>query len=129
MVNSRAKGNRAEREVIKTLKRHFVGPFERRTMGLPGPDVVAPDEFHWAIEVKDDKTVRLKHIWKPTQKLIEFWEQATQQARVIRKNPLLVVKIEGLWFAWNVVHFDNANGYDFHSTKWLFENWCEDHTL
>lgn len=92
-------------------------------MGLPGPDVVAPDDFSWAIEIKDAKTIRLKHIWKPNKKLQDFWSQAKLQAQQAKKTPLLVVKIEGIWFCWEEVPADIY----FHDHKQLFEDWCENH--
>jgi Holliday junction resolvase len=122
MVNSRAKGNRAEREVIKTLKKYFPGRFERRTMGLAGADIVAPGDFKWAIEVKHDKSVRLKHIWKPTLKLMDFWLQARTQAAIAKKTPLLIAKIEGIWLCWEEI----PNSFDFAHWVHEFEDWCKD---
>jgi Holliday junction resolvase len=125
MINSRAKGNRAERDVIKILNKHFPGPFERRTMGLAGADIVAPDDFPWAIEVKNDFNLKLKHFWKPTERLHDFWDQAQRQATIVKKRPLLVAKIEGMWFCWESP-IENCVP-DFAVDYTLFEDWCQVH--
>lgn len=123
MVNSRAKGNEAERAVVKILSRYFPGKFERRSMGIAGCDIVCPEDFLWAPEVKNNKMVRLKHFWKPTLQLTTFWVQTKTQAAALGKLPLLIVKAEGLWFCWDNI----PNSYDFAHNVWLFEDWCENH--
>ena len=119
MVNGRQKGNKAERDVIAVLRKHFGGePWQRRSMGVDGYDIITPDWFRWAIEVKDRKSVKLKHLWKPTKELRSFWQQAVDQSLTERKKPLLVIKIEGLWFAIDSPYFG--------SSVELFEDWCEE---
>jgi hypothetical protein len=118
VVNSRAKGNQGEREVCKILSRYFGGKFERRSMGYEGNDIITPDGFPYGIEVKFDKSVRLKHFWKPTQKLKDFWKQTLAQCKNSGKHPLLCAKVEGMWFCWTHAEFGFAlNAY-------LLEDWC-----
>jgi hypothetical protein len=115
-VNSRRKGNQAERDVIKILKKYFGGHWERKSMGIPGPDILAPEDFPFVIEVKNDKTVKAIHLLaKPdNQKLMRYWTQAVGQAQNTGKTALLVIKVEGHWFA---------------STTWRdflpLNQWCE----
>lgn len=118
MVNSRRKGNQAERDVINILRPHFPGKWERKSMGIPGPDILPPDNFPYAIEVKNVKTVRLKHLFQPTKELEKYWRQAVDQAEDLNKKPLLVAKIEGIWFAFEPI----ADEY-----TWApLTVWCED---
>jgi hypothetical protein len=111
MINSRRKGNNAERQVCKILSRHFQGKFERRSMGIAGCDIIAPDDFPYAVEVKHHKTVRAIHLLVGHFMLDKWWQQACEQAN--NKTPLLVVKCERRWFC-----MDRASGWV------LFEEWC-----
>jgi Holliday junction resolvase len=110
-INSRRKGNNAEREVCKILSKHFGGKFERRSMGIAGSDIVAPDDFPYAVEVKHHKTVRAIHLFKGHNQLRKWWKQTEAQAS--GKRPLLIVKVEGSWFCttW-------GQGWD------LLNDWC-----
>lgn len=115
MVNSRRKGNRGEREALNILKSHFGGHWERKPLGIPGPDLLAPDDFPYAVEVKNEKAIRAIHlIGTPTKKLHDFWKQADAQADALDKLPLLVCKVESVWFA---------------CSEWgqwqLLTDWCE----
>ena len=99
MVNSRKKGNVGERQVIKILSKYFPGKFERRSMGVAGSDIVTPDKFDFAVEVKYHKTVKAFHLLIGKNKLLNtWWKQAEQQAEGTTKSPLLIVKCEGKWF-------------------------------
>ena len=98
-INSRRKGNNAERDVIKILKAHFPGLWERKPMGIPGPDILAPPDFPYAIEVKHDKRIKAIHLFKGHHALRKFYGQAFKQAYKLDKKPLLIVKVEGWFFA------------------------------
>ena len=98
MVNSRAKGNDGERAVCKILSQWWGGHWERRSMGVPGPDLVTPDDFPWAVEVKNHKTIHPGHFWYPTKMLQDWWWQASRQATQCDRLPLLVVKALGDWY-------------------------------
>jgi hypothetical protein len=114
MINSRRKGNAAEREVCKILSKHFPGKFERRSMGIAGSDIVCPEDFKWAVEVKHHKTVRAIHLLKGHHMLDKWWNQACSQASATDKQPLLVVKAEGTWFC------------ETRAVSWsVFKDWCE----
>lgn len=115
MVNSKRKGNEAERQVVKTLKEHFKDHFERRSMGVPGADIVCPPHWIYAIEVKNDKRVKAIHLLgKPLQLLRDYWDQASAQADAMDLSALLVVKADGCWFC-------SEDG-----VSWtLFDSWCQ----
>lgn len=68
-------------------------------MGIAGCDVVAPPDFPFSIEVKDDKTVRAIHFFRPTALVTQYWKQAKDQATEAAKQPLLCAKVDGQWFA------------------------------
>ena len=102
MVNSRRKGNEAERSIVKMFRNHYGGHWERRSMGVPGADIIAPDSFAYAIEVKNVANLKLLHLFKGSKVLDDFWAQAVQQAKAAEKAPLLMVKIEGLWVWLNI---------------------------
>jgi len=97
-VNGRRKGSAAEREICKLFSMWWNGTFQRRSLGIAGSDIVTPDGFPWALEVKHVKTMKTRHLWKPTADLVKFWKQACDQAAIEDRDPLLVAKIEGAWF-------------------------------
>jgi hypothetical protein len=99
MINSRRKGNNAEREVCKILSKHFPGKFERRSMGIAGSDIVCPDDFPYAVEVKHDKRISAIHLFKGHNVLRKWWEQACKQTPE-GKRPILLAKVEGCWFVY-----------------------------
>jgi hypothetical protein len=100
MVNSRQKGNQAERDVCKIFRKYFTGTFERKPMGIPGPDILCPPHWIFAVEVKNDKKIKAIHLLcKPLQLLDDYWKQADAQADALDKSPLLIAKVESFWFA------------------------------
>lgn len=117
MVNSKAKGGAAERDVMARLKDWYPGDWRRKPFCQKGSDLITPDNFPWSVEVKHDKQLKLSHLWKPTKFLQACWEQTIEQAFDDNKKPLLIMKIEGAWFAatvldgkyntaYNLVNFD-----------------------
>ena len=120
MINSRRKGNSAERAVCKILSHYFGGKFERRSMGIPGSDIVCPDNFPYAVEVKHDKRVKGIHLFKGHHSLRGFWKQAIKQGLAVSKDALLIVKVEGLFF---VTAERSGDGCQ---SEWiLLERWCD----
>ncbi|HEY9684731.1 MAG TPA: hypothetical protein V6C86_24350 [Oculatellaceae cyanobacterium] len=102
MVNGRRKGNRAEADVVQIFKAWWGGsPWERRSMGYAGSDLIVPSDFPFSLEVKHVDTLKARHIFKPTKQLIEYWNQARDQAIKENRKPLLVAKIEGMWMAFS----------------------------
>lgn len=97
MTNSRRKGNDAERAVATIMRTCFGGNWERKSMGITGPDILPPDWFPYVIEVKHDKAIKLKHLFQPTKLLLSYYEQAKSHAKSTDKIPLLCIKIEGMW--------------------------------
>lgn len=118
MVNSRRKGSQAERAVIKILSKHFLGKFERRSMGIQGADIICSDDnFKYAVEVKHVKTVRALHLLMGNHLLNAWWKQAREQAGRVNKQPLLVAKVEGKFFCTEV---------EPNLCLWeQFEKWCQ----
>lgn len=100
MVNSGKKGNASTRLIGAILGEWWRGKkFERRKDYYQGSDLIVPDDFPFAVEVKDWKELRIKHFFNPTALLKSFWEQARNQAEKEGKRPLLICKSEGTWFA------------------------------
>lgn len=97
MVNSKAKGGAAERDVIKQFNTAFGGGFSRQPNQKNGHDVIAPDSFPFAAEVKDNRGLKSRHFINPNKLLLDFWKQTSKNAKSINKLPLLVCKVEGIW--------------------------------
>jgi len=98
-INTRRKGNTAEREICKRLSKYFPGKFERRSMGIKGCDVICSDEqFPYAVEVKHQISVKAIHLFIGNQSTKKWWSQTVNQAMRVGKQPLLVAKVERYWF-------------------------------
>jgi hypothetical protein len=107
MVNSKAKGGAAEREVIKLFNTMLGGGFSRQPNQKNGHDVIAPDNFPYATEVKDNRGLKTRHFINPNKLLQDFWKQTCKNAKAIDKTPQLVCKVEGVWFCvMEIVHSD-----------------------
>ena len=98
MVNSRLKGNRGERKVIEFFRNWWGGNWERRSMGYEGSDLIVPDNFPFAVEVKDNEQLLARHFFHPTKLFKDMWQQAKIQAFDQGKAPLLVVNVEKKWY-------------------------------
>lgn len=127
MVNGFRKGKKGELDVVHLLTHHFGEGFKRKKLGEAGSDIQCRPNFNWAVEVKDRNTVKLKHLFKPNTHLRAYWRQAKQQAMVEGKQPLLIIKIEGLWFA--IVEFDYKTQRDYITVDKLlmarlFDDWA-----
>lgn len=95
------KGKYGERIVKRKFRDFFGGHWERRPLGIPGPDIFAPEWFPYAIEVKNDARVISRWILirkRPTAVLRDFWMQASESAQMLNRKPLLVCNVEGTWF-------------------------------
>lgn len=98
MVNSRQKGNRGERKVMQFFRNWWGGDWERRSMGYEGSDLITPDNFPFAVEVKDCEQLVTRHFFYPTKFLLACWQQAKVQAFDQGKAPLLVANVESKWY-------------------------------
>ena len=109
MVDSRAKGAKAEADLVKKLS-DFTGLiFKRIPMsgaldavhGLKG-DLYVPGSLNiFCIEVKHYKDDHLtsKILTDKTPQIIEWWEQTIREAAQISRKPLLVFKFDrSKWF-------------------------------
>lgn len=134
MVNSKAKGGAAEREVIAQYNAAFGGGFSRQPNQKNGHDVVAPDSFPYATEVKDNRGIKTRHFVNPPKLLQDFWRQTCKNAKAIGKAPQLAIKVEGVWFCVvEIAHSDMSypliefelNGTAVAATK--LEGWVKYH--
>lgn len=112
MVNSKAKGGAAERLIAKILADWWGEPFARRPNKQKGSDHIVPKSFPFAVEVKDDKKLKVRHFFNPTNVIREFWEQARSQAEREHKQPLLICKAEGTWFAVSDLQMSRIDGLE-----------------
>lgn len=67
-------------------------------MGYEGDDIITPDNFPFAIEVKDDEKLVTRHFFHPTKFFLDCWRQAKVQAFDKGKAPLLVANVESKWY-------------------------------
>jgi hypothetical protein len=96
---SKNKGRAFEYVVRDKMTDTFKSQFERVPLSgalsyLKG-DVYAPwlPDFPWTIEAKHHKEVEWNNVLTAkTSLLLEFWDQTTREAMVMKKNPLLIYK-------------------------------------
>ena len=104
MVDSRAKGARAESDIVDKLSKHTGLGFKRIPMsgaldaahGLKG-DVYVPNVTNiFCIEIKHyaDDHLTSKVITDKTPKLLEWWEQTIRESAQISRHPLLIFKFD-----------------------------------
>lgn len=142
VVDSRAKGARAESDVVKKLSDHTGLNFKRIPMsgaldaahGLKG-DVYVPNSLNiFCIEIKHYKEDHLtsKVITDKTPQIQLWWEQTIREAAQISRKPLLIYKFDRSkhfvafkdmpnYSNYNWV-FINVNGHEFYTSKlddWL----------
>ncbi len=127
MVNGFHKGKRGELEAVKLLTQYFGPGFRRKKLGEAGSDIQCRPNFAWSVEVKNTSAVLLRHLFKPNTQLMDYWKQAKKQATAEGKRPLLIIKIEGIWFA--IVEYDYRPQRDYLTLdKYLmvrrFEDWA-----
>ncbi len=109
-INSRNKGNKAERVVAKLLE-GWTGKEFARTPSSGGlqwkstnskGDIVCTSEGHlfpFCVEVKHHEKVDFNELLigtKKTPKIIGFWEQCIRDAKLAKKAPLLIFRYNNL---------------------------------
>lgn len=112
MANSKKKGSKNERELCKWFKSWTGYEFSRSpssgglrwqrkddTVG----DIVCTDERHsrrfgFSVETKFHKEVNFEHIVLGNKKVkvLEFWDQALEDAKRANKTPLLFIRYNGM---------------------------------
>lgn len=109
-VDSRAKGARAEADLVKKLKQETGHDFKRVPLsgglhashGLKG-DLYIPNSLNiYCIEVKHYKDDHLtsKVLTDKTPQLIDWWEQTLRESAQISRKPVLIYKFDrSKWFA------------------------------
>jgi Holliday junction resolvase len=146
MVDSRAKGARAEADLVKKLKDHTKLDFKRIPLsgalhashGLKG-DLYIPNSLNiYCIEVKhyaDDKLTS-KVLTDKDPILLDWWNQTIREAAQISRKPLLIYKFDrSKWFAawdewpsstdyrWFLINIDNKQFFTAKLDDWLkYEN-------
>ena len=94
---SRDKGTRAEQTAVKMLSDLWGGEFRRSGAGFEGEDmVVTPNDFPWAVEVKDRNDIDTRHLFNPNAALLNCVQQAYQQA--MGREWMLFIKLNRHWF-------------------------------
>jgi Holliday junction resolvase len=146
MVDSRAKGARAESDIAKILKQHTGLDFKRVPMSgalheshqLKGDLYLVNSLNIYCIEVKhykeDHYTSKLLTDKKP--QLLAWWEQTIREAAQVSRKPLLIFKFDRskIFVAFKEMPnttnyrctFNNIDGHEFYVAKlddWLkYEN-------
>ena len=137
---SKTKGRAFEYVVRDKMTDTFKSQFERVPLSgalsyLKG-DVYAPwlPDFPWTIEAKHHKEVDWNNVLTAkTSLLLEFWDQTTREAMVMKKHPLLIYKwdrskLYACWFAdkvktRNFVHIKSGTR-EFYMT--LLDDWLNE---
>jgi Holliday junction resolvase len=104
LVDSRAKGAKAESDVAKVLKTHTGHDFLRVPLsgaldakhGLKGDLYLLGNACKFCIEIKHYKDDHLtsKVLTDKNPQLIEWWKQTIREAKEIKKAPLLIFKFD-----------------------------------
>jgi len=113
-INSRSKGNRAERVAAKLLEEWTGKKFARvpSSGGLQWKashakgDITCTSEGHFfpfCVEVKNYRQINFEHLlYLKSPKVMEFWSQCEKDASIAGKIPLLMMRYDGLpkdfWF-------------------------------
>lgn len=143
-VDSRAKGARAEADLVKKLSQHTGHNFKRVPLsggldashGLKG-DLYIPNSLNiFCIEVKHYKDDHLtsKILTDKEPQIQEWWEQTLREAAQISRKPLLIFKFDrSKWFCafkefpTNEEHYRfimiNINGMQFFVAK--LDDWLQ----
>lgn len=109
-INSRTKGNKAERSVAKLMqqwtKKNFArtpssGGLQWSNTNAKG-DIVCTTEGHYfpfCIEVKSYSEIHFEHLLIPNKKqvkILDFWAQCLRDANLAKKLPLLFMRYNAL---------------------------------
>ena len=112
MANSKKKGNKAERELCKWFQQWTGFPFTRvpasgglrwKNTNATAGDIICDDErhsrrFQFSVESKSYKDINFEHLILGNKKvkLIEFWDQANDDAKRSDKVPILFMRYNGM---------------------------------
>ena len=138
MVDSRAKGQRAEYDIRDILRKHTGLGWERvpgsggfnESQGLKG-DVYLPTPTGkisaWTIEVKHylDENFQ-SNLFRPTESMLEKWlEQTYREAKQMNSKPILIFKkTRGIWLvAVDIEHAFHILDTEFTHVNFVKGNW------
>lgn len=106
--NSRAKGSKFERDIAKVFEAWTHKRFSRtplsggwhKAVNAVG-DLICATEGHvfpFTVECKFHQEIRFEHVLlgNKTCKILDFWKQAKDEAKMAKKHPLLVMKYNGM---------------------------------
>lgn len=113
-INVKKKGNRGELECVNILKERFPGKIFTRTMGSGNytggknahnadllseeqrlmfvSDIRTPKEFKFSIEHKFYEKIDFYDLFNQSSNLFQWYKQSEQDAKLLNKEPLLIVK-------------------------------------
>lgn len=118
MANSKAKGNKGERELCKWFQQWTGYPFTRvpasgglrwKNTNATAGDIICDDErhsrrFQFSVESKSYKDINFEHLilGNKSNKVLEFWSQCNDDATRSDKVPILFMRYNGMpkntWF-------------------------------
>lgn len=112
MANSKKKGNKAERELCKWFQKWTGFPFTRvpasgglrwKNTNATAGDIICDDErhsrrFQFSVESKSYKDINFEHLLLGNKKIkiLEFWQQACDDAKRSGKLPILFMRYNGM---------------------------------
>lgn len=107
-INSRSKGNKAERIAAKVISDWTGKKFGRvpSSGGLQWKnshakgDIVCTEEGHFfpfCLEVKNYREINFEHLlYLDKPQIVEFWDQCVRDAEIARKCPMLMMRYDRL---------------------------------
>lgn len=119
-INSKAKGNRGENQIIKQLEKRFVGHkflrtpdsgarvggqnffknigLEQNVINMLSSDIITPEKFKFELESKkyNQDSVRLFHFFvnKDTHPVNDWWREVVENSLKTNREPMLIVALD-----------------------------------
>ena len=119
-INSKAKGNRGENQIIKQLEKRFVGHkflrtpdsgarvggqnflknvgLEQNVINMLSSDIITPERFRFELESKkyNQDSVRLFHFFvnKDAHPVNEWWKEVVENSHKTGREPMLIVALD-----------------------------------
>lgn len=121
---SNTKGKAGAKEVASFLSAFHDDDFTPHKRGVKGSDIKVPSWYAYSVEVKNE-AITLRQLLYPTAKVKGWWQQAVQQAEKEGREPALVVKCEGVWYARTEASEVQAPCLVTETCAWVtLESWC-----
>lgn len=99
---STEKGRRGEQDIAARFRRALGGSWGRRGLGHSGTDLVTPDGFPWAIEVKNYSSIAIGEILllKADSRIEKWLAEACKKSPSKAYGAVLVCKFRSRWFVY-----------------------------